>query len=104
MKSSAAIMLASSVVCAAFVGTPAVAGVSVYSGEDIMATTSSAHPVSALAASNFAMAAGGLGATSLITFEAASLGSFSNLTVATGVTINGSDVSSANQTIRDTSN
>jgi len=68
-----------------------------------MATTSSPHPSSATAASNFATAAGALGATSLITFESAPLGSFSNLTVAPGVSINGSDVNSANQTIRNTS-
>jgi hypothetical protein len=82
---------------------PAAAAPVVFSGEDIMATTSSPHPVSAAARASFATAAGALGATSLITFESAPLGSFSHLTVAPGVTINGSDINGANQTIRNTS-
>jgi hypothetical protein len=76
----------------------------VYSGEDIMAATNSPNPLSAAAETSFVTGAGALGATSLINFETAPLGSFSNLTVAPGVTINGSDISLANQTIRDMSN
>jgi hypothetical protein len=46
-----------------------------YLGEDIMATTTSSHPSSTAAAASFATAADMLGAISLITFEAAPLGS-----------------------------
>ena len=83
---------------------PASASIVTYSGEDIMATTTSAHPVSTAAAASFGTAVAGLGTTSLVTFEGATLGSFSNLTIAPGVTMNGSDINSANQTIRNTSN
>jgi hypothetical protein len=79
----------------------AAAAPTVYSGEDIMATTTSSHPLSAAAAASFATAADMLGATLLITFEGAPLGSFSNLTVASGVTITGTDANGSNQTIRD---
>jgi hypothetical protein len=73
-------------------------------GEDIMPTTTSAHPLSAAAAASFAAAAAGIGTVSTITFESAPLGSFSSLTVAPGVTLTGTDTNGANQTIRDTSN
>lgn len=81
---------------------PASAALVAFSGEDIMATTSSPNPNSAAAAASFDAAIAPQGGSSLITFESAPLGSFSNLTVAPGVTINGTDYSAANQTIRDT--
>lgn len=80
------------------------ASVVTYSGEDIMPTTTSAHPISAAAAANFASAVGTLGTSSLVTFEGDTLGSFSNLTIAPGVSMNGTNYSGLNQTIRDTSN
>jgi hypothetical protein len=81
------------------VAVPASAAPTVFSGEDIMATTSSPHPLSAAAASSFQTAADLLGATSLITFEGLPLGSFTNLTVAPGVSIGGTDYVGNNQTI-----
>jgi PEP-CTERM motif len=75
-----------------------------YSGEDLMATTSSPDPNAAAAAASFDAEVTSLGGGSLINFESAPLGSFSNLAVAPGVTINGTDSNSANQSIRDTSN
>jgi hypothetical protein len=69
-----------------------------------MATTTSAHPNSAAAAASFDAAVALLGTGSLVTFESAPLGSFSNLTIALGVTLNGTDINGNNQTIRDTSN
>jgi hypothetical protein len=83
---------------------PASAALVTFSGEDIMPTPSSPHPVSAAAAASFDSAVTALGGGSLVTFESAPLGSFSNLTIAPGVTMNGSDFNSANQTIRNTSN
>lgn len=83
---------------------PASASIVTYSGEDIMATTTSPHPNSAAAAASFDAAVAGLGTGSLITFEGAPLGSFSNLTIAPGVTLNGTDSNGNNQTIRNTSN
>jgi hypothetical protein len=80
------------------------AGVTTYVGEDLIFTAAppatSAAPNSLAAATDFAAT----GANSLITFEGAPLGAFSNLMVAPGVTINGADDSSANQTIRNTTN
>jgi hypothetical protein len=80
------------------------AGVTTYVGEDLIFTAAppatSAAPNSLAAATAFAAT----GANSLITFEGAPLGAFSNLTVAPGVAINGTDLSSANQTIRNTTN
>jgi hypothetical protein len=75
-----------------------------YTGEDIMATTTSAHPNSSAAASSFYSAASGIGIASTIDFESAPLGSFSSLTAAPGVTITGTDINGNNQTIRNTSN
>jgi hypothetical protein len=83
---------------------PASASIVTFSGEDIMATTTSAHPNSAAAAASFDAAVAGLGSGSLVTFEGAPLGSFSNLTIASGVTLNGTDINGNNQTIRNTSN
>ena len=80
------------------------AGVTTYVGEDLILTAAppatSAAPNSLAAATAFAAT----GANSLITFEGAPLGAFSNLTVAPGVTISGTDLNSNNQTIRNTSN
>jgi hypothetical protein len=83
---------------------PAFAAPVTYVGEDIMATTSSAHPNSAAAAAAFDAAVTGLGGGSLVTFESAPLGSFSNLTIAPGATMNGTDFAGNSQTIRNSSN
>ncbi len=76
---------------------PATAGViSTYSGYDAGAGASDPRPNSNTAAGAFDAANPGL---PIITFESAPLGSFTNLTVAPGVTINGSDFNSSPQTI-----
>jgi hypothetical protein len=81
------------------------AGVITFVGEDLQPT---ANPTirtnSDAAAAAFNLAASGLGSVSTITFEAAPLGSFTNLSVATGVSINGLDANGNPQTIRNTSN
>ena len=101
--SSRLLTLPSALILAALPGTSAVAALVTFSGSDIMATTSSPHPNSAAAAASFSTAVSLLGSSSLIDFESAPLGSFTNLTIATGVTINGSDLNSSSQTIRNTS-
>src|SRR5688572_15345031 len=73
----------------------------VYSGSDNGAGSGDARPNSNTAASSFDTAASSLGSVNVIDFESAPLGSFTNLVVAPGVTINGSDYSSNPQTILD---
>lgn len=72
----------------------------VYSDKDGSANSTDARPNSNAAAASFDAAAGLLGPMSLLTFESATLGSFHNYQVATGVTINGTSSGSADQTIR----
>ncbi|MGD0014371.1 MAG: PEP-CTERM sorting domain-containing protein [Bryobacteraceae bacterium] len=72
------------------------AGIITYSGSDPGANASDPRPNSDAAAASFDAANPGL---PIITFESAPLGAFTNLAVAPGVTINGSDVFSAPQTI-----
>jgi hypothetical protein len=82
----------------------AYAGLVTYVATDLGAGPSSPRPNSDAMAATFDAAAAALGSVSIITFESAPLGSFNNLTVAPGVTINGTDVNANNQTIRNTSN
>lgn len=65
---------------------PAGAAVVVYSGLDIMSSTSDPHPNADAAASSFDAAVSSAG---LITFENAPVGSYSSLVVAPGVTLIG---------------
>jgi hypothetical protein len=74
----------------------------VFSGVDAGAGSINPHPNSDASAAAFDLAAAAIGSESLVTFENAPLGSFTNLTVAPGVTINGIDDNSAPQTIRNT--
>jgi hypothetical protein len=84
--------------CAAF-QRPLHAALVLFTGTDV-ANSADPRPNANSAAASFAAAAGALGPTSLITFESAPVGSFSNYAVATGVSINGTDgVTSADQTI-----
>jgi hypothetical protein len=80
------------------------AGVVTYIGTDLGAGPSDPRPNSDAAAANFDAAAAALGSVSTISFESAPLGSFQNLTVAPGVSINGTDVNDTNQTIRNSTN
>lgn len=70
----------------------------VFSGGDPGAGPTSPRPGSDAAAASFDAAAG---ATSIITFESAPVGSFSSLVVAPGVTISGTDFFGADQSIQD---
>jgi hypothetical protein len=80
------------------------ASVITFAGEDIMATTTSAHPTSSAAAGSFDAAAAAIGNVSVISFESAPLGSFASLTVAPGVTISGTSAGGTNQSILNASN
>lgn len=73
----------------------------VYSASDI-ANSTDPRPNSDAMAASFDAAAAGLGLVSIIDFESAPLGLFNNLVVAPGVTIDGTDVFSLDQEIRNT--
>jgi MYXO-CTERM domain-containing protein len=67
------------------------AAVVVYTASDVAAGPGDPIPNSDAAAASFTAAAASLGSVSTITFEDAPVGSFNNLTVAPGVSINGFD-------------
>lgn len=83
---------------------PAHAGLVVFSAFDNAAGPTDPRPLSNAAAASFDAAAAAIGPASTITFESAPVGSFHNLTVAPGVSINGTDAAGVDQTIRNTSN
>jgi hypothetical protein len=74
----------------------------VYSGSDNGASSGDPRPNSNTAASSFDTAASSLGSINVIDFESAPLGSFTNLVVAPGVTIDGSDYGANPQSILNT--
>jgi hypothetical protein len=73
-----------------------------FTAEDLNAGPGSAHPNSAAMAASFSTAAAALGSVSTITFESAPTGAFTNLAVASGVSINGTDLNGNKQTIMNT--
>ena len=85
---------------------PVSAAIITYIGEDLILTANppAVHPNSSAAAANFDAAVAGIGGASIITFEGAPVGSFSNLTVAPGVSISGTDANGANQQILNATN
>src|SRR3981081_157113 len=86
-------------------GIPTSAALVTFTGADIGVLPSSpSGPNSTAAAASFGVAAALLGNVSIITFEGAPLGSFTNLLVAPGVSISGSDLNGANQTIKNAFN
>jgi PEP-CTERM motif len=80
------------------------AGVVVYTGTDVGAGPGSPTLMADAAAASFAAAAATIGSSSTITFENAPVGSFNNLTVAPGVSINGFDQSNNPLYINNTPN
>jgi hypothetical protein len=78
------------------------AAIITFSATDAGAGSANPRPNSDAAAAAYDAAAGLLGTATLVNFESAPLGSFSNLTIAPGVTINGTDFLSNPQTIRNT--
>lgn len=75
------------------------AALGIYLGNDAGANSTDPRPISIATAAAFDVAVPGLGPTTLINFESIALGSFSSLAVAPVVTLTGSDIGSANQTI-----
>ena len=74
-------------------------------GEDLEPTANpTVRTNSDAAAALFNTAASAIGTVSTITFEGSPLGNINNLSVATGVTLSGSDFSGNPQTIRNTTN
>lgn len=81
------------------------AGLVTYIGEDLQPTANpTVRTNSDAAAAMFMTAASTLGSVGTINFESAPLGSFSNLQVAPGVTIDGTDQNGNSQTIRNSTN
>ncbi|MDR3618836.1 MAG: PEP-CTERM sorting domain-containing protein [Paludisphaera borealis] len=72
-----------------------------FSGLDVGAKSTDPRPNSDAAAASFNSAAALLGSTTLVDFESAPLGSFTNLTIAPGVSMNGQDINGFPQTISD---
>jgi hypothetical protein len=84
---------------------PGRAGIVTYIGEDLQPTSSPTERTNSdAAAASFRAAALSMGAVNTINFESAPLGGFSFLTVAPGVLMDGQDVDSNPQTIRNTTN
>lgn len=78
---------------------PLEAAVVVYSGFDI-ANSTNPRPNSDAMAASFDAAAAGLGPVTIIDFESAPVGTFNNLVAALGVTMDGIDINSIDQEIR----
>ena len=77
----------------------------IFIGEDVQPSANPTVRTNAdAAAASFRTAALGIGSIGTINFESAPLGAFTNLTVAPGVTISGTDGNGSAQTIRNTSN
>ena len=74
----------------------------IYSGVDAGANSNNPRPNSNAAATAYDLAAAGLGPVTIIDFESAPLGAFTNLTIAPGVSMNGTDFNSQPQTVRNT--
>jgi hypothetical protein len=86
-------------------GGPGSATVISFTGVDLGVSPSSpTGPNSSAAAASFDAAAAALGNVSIITFEGSPIGSFANLTVLPGVSINGTDVNGNSQTIHNAPN
>lgn len=80
------------------------AGLVTFVGEDFQPNPgSTVRTNSDAAAASFRTAALAVGPVGTITFESSPLGAFNNLTVAQGVTVNGTDLSGNAQTIRNSS-
>jgi hypothetical protein len=85
-------------------GIPAWASIITFSGEDLGAGPGDPHPLSSAAAASFDAAASLLGSNSIINFESATLGTYTTLTVAPGVSISGATSAGGNQSILNASN
>jgi hypothetical protein len=86
----------------ALVTPPAHAGLVLFSGTDDGAGSLATAPNSAAAAASFAAAVAALGTEHTITFETSSLGTFSSLSPAPGISLTGSNVNDNDQSIVNT--
>jgi hypothetical protein len=91
MKFSLATVLTAASIFALGVGSPARAAIVTFSGGDAGANSTDPRPISNATAASFDTAAGALGTENLITFESASVGSYTSLVIAPGVTLTGTD-------------
>jgi hypothetical protein len=86
----------------ALVTTQAHAGLTLFTGADDGAGSLATAPNSVAAAASFDAAAAALGIKNTITFESSPLGLFSSLSLASGVTLTGTNVNGNNQSIVNT--
>jgi hypothetical protein len=103
-RSAARTTLVAAVTFLVVSGIQASASIITFSGEDLSAGPGDPHPVSSAAAASFDAAASLLGSNSIINFESATLGTYTNLTIAPGVSISGTTVGGGNQSILNASN
>jgi hypothetical protein len=75
----------------------------IYTAYDVGANSYNPHPNCDAMAGYFDSLASGFGPLTVIDFESAPVGTFNNLAVAPGVTLDGADISSNDQEIRNTS-
>src|ERR1700747_210953 len=90
------------VVALALFTTRAHAGLTLFTGADDGAGSLATAPNSVAAGASFDAAAAALGTENTITFESSPLGLFSSLTLASGVTLTGTNVNSNEQSIVNT--
>src|SRR5437660_7756977 len=86
----------------ALVTTQAHAGLTLFTGADDGAGSLATAPNSVAAAASFDAAAAALGIKNTITFESSPLGLFSSLSLASGVTLTGTNVNGNDQSIVNT--
>jgi PEP-CTERM motif len=96
------VMLALAAFALAFVSAPALAGITLFTGADDGAGSLATAPNSTTAAASFDAAVGTLGFENTITFESASLGSFTSLALPSGVMLTGSNINNNDQSIVNT--
>lgn len=89
-------------ICVFGMASMANAAIVTYIGSDVDANSTDPRPNSIAAAAAFDAAAASIGSVTLIDFESAPLGVFNNLALGSGITMDGSDVSTNDQTIRNT--
>src|ERR1700730_4570673 len=102
MRATRGTILGSVTVSLALITAPAHAALITFTGADAGAGSLATAPNSVAAAGSFDTAVAALGIENTITFESSPLGTFSSLTLASGVSVTGADVNGNNQSIANT--
>jgi PEP-CTERM motif len=102
LRATRGTILAGLTVTLALGSAPAHAALITFTGTDDGAGSLAAAPNSVAAAASFDAAVAALGTKNTLTFESSPLGTFSSLTLASGVGLTGSDINGNNQSIVNT--